>query len=200
MSGGHCATESREVASRPRTWRAECPGGHVGQPDVSSAVPALAGDEQRVKQLVVVVFDLFRHWCPRSSQTRSAPWGSSRHGNTGRRWPRRGPGFLDPARPAEVASPGNGSCWLPGQPVPATITRKSSRPTTAAVDSPIPSADTSSGGFRAHPGAEGEPPTRLRLGDQHRVGPAAFRQPWQERGGAGLPDDDGIVAMRSVRR
>jgi hypothetical protein len=48
LSGGRCATENREVASGFRAWRAEGPGGHVGQPDVSSAVVALAGDEQRV--------------------------------------------------------------------------------------------------------------------------------------------------------
>jgi hypothetical protein len=57
MSGGGAA-EGREVASGRRARLAESPGGHVGQPDVSSAVVALAGDEQRVEQLVVVVFDL----------------------------------------------------------------------------------------------------------------------------------------------
>ena len=56
MSGGGVA-EGREVASGRRARRAECPGGHVAQPDVSSVVVALAGDDQRVEQLVVV-FDL----------------------------------------------------------------------------------------------------------------------------------------------
>ena len=39
---GHCATESRKAAPGPRAWPAESPGGHVGQPDVSSAVVASA--------------------------------------------------------------------------------------------------------------------------------------------------------------
>jgi hypothetical protein len=57
MSGGGTA-EGREVASGRRARLAESPGGFVAQPDVSSVVVALAGDEQRVEQLVVVVFDL----------------------------------------------------------------------------------------------------------------------------------------------
>lgn len=57
MSGGGAA-EGREVASGRRARLAESPGGLVAQPDVSSVVVALAGDEQRVEQLVVVVFDL----------------------------------------------------------------------------------------------------------------------------------------------
>jgi len=57
MSGGGAA-EGREVASGPRARRAESPGRHVAQPDVSSVVVALAGDDQRVERLVVVVFDL----------------------------------------------------------------------------------------------------------------------------------------------
>ena len=56
MSGGGAA-EGREVASGRRARLAESPGGHVAQPDVSSVVVALAGDEQQVEQLVVV-FDL----------------------------------------------------------------------------------------------------------------------------------------------
>ena len=53
MSGGGVA-EGREVASGRRARLAESPGGHVAQPDVSSVVVALAGDEQRAEQLVVV--------------------------------------------------------------------------------------------------------------------------------------------------
>jgi hypothetical protein len=56
MSGGGAA-EGREVASGRRARPAESPGEHVAQPDVSSVVVALAGDDQRVEQLVVV-FDL----------------------------------------------------------------------------------------------------------------------------------------------
>ena len=57
MSGGGAA-EGREVASGRPAPLAGSPGGLVAQPDVSSVVVALAGDEQRVEQLVVVVFDL----------------------------------------------------------------------------------------------------------------------------------------------
>jgi len=57
MSGGSVA-EGREVASGRRARLAENPGRHVVQPDVSSVVVAFAEDEQRVEQLVVVVFDL----------------------------------------------------------------------------------------------------------------------------------------------
>jgi len=53
MSGGGAA-EGREVASGRRARLAESPGGHVAQPYVSSVVVALAGDDQRVEQLVVV--------------------------------------------------------------------------------------------------------------------------------------------------
>ena len=58
MVSGGGAAEGREVASGRRARLAESPGGHVAQPDVSSVVVAFAGDEQRVEQLVVVVFDL----------------------------------------------------------------------------------------------------------------------------------------------
>ena len=126
---GHCATESRKAAPGPGAWPAESPGGHVGQPDVSSAVVALTRDEQRVEQLVVVIFDLFRHWCPRSCLASISAAGSPWHGGTGRRWPRCR------ARVADF-------CWRPGQTSAATITRMSSRPTTAAADGPIPAANT----------------------------------------------------------
>ena len=129
---GHCATESRKAAPGPGAWPAESPGGHVGQPDVSSAVVALTRDEQRVEQLVVVIFDLFRHWCPRSCLASISAAGSPWHGGTGRRWPRCR------ARVADF-------CWRPGQTSAATITRKSSRPTTAAADGPIPAANTGYG-------------------------------------------------------
>jgi len=132
LLSGHCATESREAAPGPRAWPTESPGGHVGQPDVSSAVVALTRDEQRVEQLVVVIFDLVRHWCPRSCLASISAAGSPPHGGTGRRWPRRR------ARVADF-------CWRPGQTSAATITRNSSRPTTAAADGSIPSANTGYG-------------------------------------------------------
>ena len=133
LLSGHCATESREAAPGPRAWPTESPGGHVGQPDVSSAVVALTRDEQRVEQLVVVVFDLFRHWCPRSCLASISAAGAPAR----RYW-------------APLAS-AQGTCGRfllaagPDQTSAATITRKSSRPTTAAADGPIPAANTGYG-------------------------------------------------------